>query len=288
MLAILYIYLKKNGGMCCKMEGAAEEEAELEELLPETEGLEGTTNVDGSNPAAPAPAPTDAGDGNTGDVPAPAAEEVTDVAAGAEESVQPCEEPSTNAGVVAEPEFVSEMPEEPPLEEVANEDAEAIQQVDFIESEEQEPVAIAGKVLVQFTYMPAANKVNLTLIRIGDLPPVERGGSETVQAHLCVLPMRKQRFRTKAVPVSKGVFNETFQFIHMTKDLVESCAIRLRIYGTQRFSKRLIGEVKMPLSKLDLTSPLADEQIWKNLSPKGLVAYWYGIDEEDEPDDDDW
>ena len=53
---------------------------------------------------------------------------------------------------------------------------------------------------------------------------------------------------------------------------MESCAIRLRIYGTQRFSKRLIGEVKMPLSKLDLTSPLADEQIWKNLNPKGLVV----------------
>ena len=39
--------------------------------------------------------------------------------------------------------------------------------VGFIESEEVEPIAIAGKVLVQFTYMPAANKVNLTLIRIG-------------------------------------------------------------------------------------------------------------------------
>lgn len=154
---------------------------------------------------------------------------------------------------------------------------EPVQGVDFIESEETEPLAIAGKVLVQFTYMPAANKVNLTLIRIGDMPPVERGGSETVQAHLCVLPMRKQRFRTKAVPVSKGVFNETFQFIHMTKDLVETCAIRLRIYGTQRFSKRLIGEVKMPLSKLDLTSPLADEQIWKNLSPKGLVVCAFNL-----------
>merc|ERR1719354_1366207 len=181
--------------------------------------------------------------------------------------------------------FETTIPQEP-LEQIATE--EQPQQVDFIESEEAEPVALAGKVLVQFTYMPAANKVNLTLIRIGELPPPERGGADMVQAHLCVLPMRKQRFRTKAVPVVKGVFNETFQFIHMTKDLVESCAIRLRIYGTQRFSKRLIGEVKMPLSKLDLTSPLADEQIWKNLNPKGLVAYWYGIDEEDEPDDDDW
>ncbi|XP_057315116.1 synaptotagmin-14-like [Hydractinia symbiolongicarpus] len=143
--------------------------------------------------------------------------------------------------------------------------------VDFIESEEPESLCIAGKILIQFTYMPAANKINLTVIRASDIPPVERGGADNIQVHLCVLPMRKQRYRTKAVPASKGVINMTFSFIHMTPDLVERCAIRLRVYSTQRFSKRLIGEVKVSLAQIDLTSPLADEQIWKNLSPKGLV-----------------
>ena len=120
--------------------------------------------------------------------------------------------------------------------------------------------------------MPNANKINLSLIRVGDMPPPERGGSENIQVHLCILPQRKQRCRTKAVPTSKGVFNETFQFIHMTKDVVERCAIRIRVYGTQRFSKRLIGETRIPLSQVDLTGPLCDETIWKNLSPKGLVV----------------
>ncbi|XP_057315117.1 synaptotagmin-14-like [Hydractinia symbiolongicarpus] len=137
--------------------------------------------------------------------------------------------------------------------------------------EEAEPLCVAGKILIQFTYMPAANKINLTVIRASDIPPVERGGADYIQVHLCVLPMRKQRYRTKAVPASKGVINMTFSFIHMTPDLVEKCAIRLRVYSTQRFSKRLIGEVKVSLAQIDLTSPLADEQIWKNLSPKGLV-----------------
>lgn len=156
------------------------------------------------------------------------------------------------------------------------------------EPEEAEPLCVAGKLLIQFTYMPAANKINLTVIRASDIPPVERGGADNIQVHLCVLPMRKQRYRTKAVPASKGVINMTFSFIHMTPDLVEKCAIRLRVYSAQRFSKRLIGEVKVSLAQIDLTSPLADEQIWKNLSPKGLVALFYGIDEEDEPDIDDW
>ena len=141
-----------------------------------------------------------------------------------------------------------------------------------VEEAEEPPLCAAGKVLVQFTYMPAANKVNLTVIRCQEMPEVERGGSEMIAVHLCVLPMRKQRQRTKSVSVSKGVFNETFSFIHMTRDLIETCGIRLRVYGTQRFSKRLIGEVKLPLSQVDLVSPLSDEQIWKYLRPKGLVV----------------
>lgn len=144
--------------------------------------------------------------------------------------------------------------------------------VGFIEVEEKEQICMAGKVLLSFTYMPAANKVNLKVVRAAELPPVERGGSENIQIHLCVLPMRKQRFRTTMQPSSQGVFNQTFQFVHMTKDLLEKCAIRLRVYGVQRFSKKLMGEIKIPLIKIDLTSPLADGDIWKNLAPKGLVV----------------
>lgn len=144
--------------------------------------------------------------------------------------------------------------------------------VGFIEVEEKEQICLAGKVLVSFTYMPAANKVNLKIIRTQDLPSVERGGSENIQIHLCVLPQRKQRYRTKMQSSTQGVFNQVFQFEHMTKDLLEKCAIRIRVYGVQRFSRKLMGEVKVPLSKIDLTSPLADGDIWMNLAPKGLVV----------------
>ena len=153
-----------------------------------------------------------------------------------------------------------------------NENNQANPDESAIPPEEPEPISVGGRILVQFLYMPNANKINLSLIRVGDMPPPERGGSENIQVHLCILPQRKQRCRTKAVPTSKGVFNETFQFIHMTKDVVERCAVRIRVYGTQRFSKRLIGETRIPLSQVDLTGPLCDETIWKNLSPKGLVV----------------
>ena len=144
--------------------------------------------------------------------------------------------------------------------------------VGFIEADE-EPLSIAGKVLVSFTYMPNANKLNLTVVRVADLPPVARGGADMVRIHLCVLPMRNQRFKTKNQSASQGVFNQTFQFVHMTKDLLESCAIRLRVYGKEGFvGQRLIGEAKIALIKIDLTSPLSDGDMWKNLAPKGEVV----------------
>ena len=144
--------------------------------------------------------------------------------------------------------------------------------VGFIEADE-EPLCIAGKVLFSFTYIPGANKLNLKVVRVADLPPVERGGAEMVKIHLCVLPMRNQRFQTKQQTAKQGVFNQTFQFVHMTKDLLETCAIRLRVYGKEGYiNKRLIGEAKIALAKVDLTSPLADGDMWKNLSPKGDVV----------------
>lgn len=174
---------------------------------------------------------------------------------------------------------------------VAETTIESTGDVGFIETEE-EPLCRGGKVLVSFTYMPAANKLNMKVIRMVDLPSVEVGGADTVQVHLCVLPMRKQRYRTKQIPVSQSqaIVNQTFLFVHMTSDMLDTSAIRLRVYGAQRFSKRIIGETRVPLSKIDLTSPLADGDIWKMLAPKGMVAKHFGIDEEDEVDDDidDW
>lgn len=144
--------------------------------------------------------------------------------------------------------------------------------VGFIEADE-EPLCIAGKVLISFTYIPGANKLLLKVVRLDELPPVARGGAEMVKIHLCVLPMRNQRFQTKQQSSTQGVINQTFQFVHMTKDLLESCAIRLRVYGkVGLINKRLIGEAKIALSKVDLTSPLADNDMWKNLSPKGEVV----------------
>jgi len=289
ILAIVYFVVLKDGKLCHGAMTGAEEGGEEKPLLSdETDGK--TTDVEkgaappGSKPASPGHQTP--------------AEETGDPDLTAVRPVETMEEgpgPSTSGdhgGDVGTPMTVA--PPQPSTTHskaktpVAESTSAAPEDVGFIVAEEEQLCA-AGKVLVSFTYMPNANKLNLKVIRTADIPPIERGGAENVQIHLCILPQRNQRFRTKVQPVSQGVFNTTFQFVHMTKDLLDSCAIRLRVYGTQRFSKRIIGETKFALIKIDLTSPLADGDIWKNLSPKGMVAQHLQIDEEDEPDDiDDW
>lgn len=266
IIAIIYFTVLKKD-LCRQMEGSVEEGEE-----PLLDGTDTQT----------AAAPTGETTGEDGGGGGGSTADVTDGGGGSKPAT-----PATS-NIIGTPDSFTSAPPAPSVVGAGDSVSAAGDPVGFIESEEPEQLCIAGKILIQFTYMPAANKINLSVIRAQDMPPVERGGSENIQVHLCVLPQRKQRFRTKAVTTTKGVFNETFQFIHMTIDLVESCAIRLRVYGTQRFSKRLIGEAKVPLSQVDLTSPLSDEAIWKTLSPKGLVALYYGIDEEDEPDLDDW
>jgi len=283
VLALVYFLVLKKKDLCGSMEGHAGDEEEGEKTAANGEAGPGTS---GELPAE------NAYEVNGGK---PAAGSTANIAGGDLVDAPPAKDSALNAIVtsVATAINVEGLAATPGGsgggdEGGGGEGGGGTAEGEIIPPDEPEPLAIGGKILVQFTYMPAANKINLTVIRAGEMPPPERGGSENIQVHLCILPQRKQRFRTKAVSTAKGVFNETFQFIHMTKDVVENCAIRLRVYGAQRFSKRIIGETRMSLSQIDLTSALADEQIWKTLSPKGLVAIYHNIDEEDEPDIDDW
>ncbi|XP_066911034.1 synaptotagmin-3-like isoform X2 [Clytia hemisphaerica] len=294
ILAILYFVVLKNENLCSGLtgHGTGEEGEEGEALLAtETENPDGP--VDGGGDGAGGSLATDVEKGlPTGSkkgspVASTSARGSPRVAASlVEEKPQPG---PSKAPIALPPSPVKpKSPQEPkPATNTTTESGGG--DVGFISTNEEAP-CLAGKVLMSFTYLPAANKLNLKVIRLAELPSIKRGGADSVRIHLCVLPMRKQRFKTKIQTASQGVFNQTFQFVHMTKDLLETCAIRLRVYGKKGFNTtKLIGEAKINLAKVDLTSPLADGDIWKNLSPKGEVAKYYNIDEEDEPDDiDDW
>uniref|UniRef100_A0A7M5X1N8 C2 domain-containing protein n=1 Tax=Clytia hemisphaerica TaxID=252671 RepID=A0A7M5X1N8_9CNID len=157
------------------------------------------------------------------------------------------------------------------IEAAGDETAESGEQdVGFIETvEEEEPLCIVGKVLITLLHYPDDNKLDLAVLKLDELPTVDRGGAENVSIHLCVLPGRKQRFKGKPQSVLQDEFNQAFTFSNITPETLETTAIRLRVYGKKGFLKqKLIGEVQIALGKENLTD---GEEIWKSLSPKGDV-----------------
>lgn len=82
---------------------------------------------------------------------------------------------------------------------INSEPAESVGPQSFIKpaADPPPPIALAGKLLVEFTYINGAEKLNVLIVRAGDLPEKERGGSSQIAVHLTILPLKKPRFRTK-------------------------------------------------------------------------------------------
>ena len=139
--------------------------------------------------------------------------------------------------------------------------------------DEQQPLSVVGKLLLEIQYFPQASKLNVTVIRAAEIPSRARGGASTIQIRLVLLPLKRHRFKTKVRPASNPVFNETFTFYNVDPPSVDQSTVRIRLYGHERVSRdRLIGELEMPLKQAELTGPSADEPIWKTLRPKGLTV----------------
>ena len=135
-------------------------------------------------------------------------------------------------------------------------------------------ISPGGKILVQFTYVPTKHEIQLTLIRLAEMPSPERGGSYTVKAHLCLLPTKQQRYHSRTVYTQTGILNETFRFRNMTIEGLKKSIIRVRIYATKVFGlrKRIVGEIELPLSQLDVSMTTVKKQTWKTLTPRGMVV----------------
>jgi len=295
LLCILNQILKRN--ICCRhMEGMESPEDEEEgNLAGASESSPLLDTTEGGVPQANGAVPT-SGDGEGGATPAPGADQ-TD--AGPSSGTVPTTSPGANtlketeSGIPLETmpatpgsEAMTNVPPTPsevgPGESASNFGGSAANE---IPDEPEEPVALAGKLLVEFTYVPGGEKLTVTVIRAEALPEKERGGTNVVMVHLTILPYKNQRFRTKQVAASKQVFNEKFTFVNVTPDIIEDCSMRMRLYGKERFGRRLMGEINIPLKEIDLSSPLCDEPRWKVLLPKGLVAALAEYEEKDSDED---
>lgn len=137
---------------------------------------------------------------------------------------------------------------------------------------EDELVSTCGRLLLETTFSPVAKKMTISVVRAADIPGPDRGGTPTVQVHLTVLPNRKFKFRTKPKPAESPVFNEKFHIYPVSVEALEEMSMRVRLYGKSRFSKKVLGELEILFTEVDLHSDLSDEPMWKTLLPYGMAA----------------
>ena len=137
---------------------------------------------------------------------------------------------------------------------------------------EEEPVSNCGKILLETTFSPVANKMIISVVRAADVPGVDRGGTAMVEVHLAILPNKKWKFRTTARPANSPVFNERYTLYPVGLKMLEEMSIRVRLYGKKTFGKKVLGELEVPMTDIDLHSDLSDEPMWKTLLPYGMVV----------------
>ena len=133
----------------------------------------------------------------------------------------------------------------------------------------------AGKVFLEFNYSISTQQLTVTVIKASDIPSKARGGASAVQIRLVLLPTKNHRFKTKVRPASNPVFNETFCFLYVDQLAINQFAMRIRMYGQERYNQgRLIGELIVLLKDLNLSISKSEEekQVWKTLIPRALTV----------------
>lgn len=130
-----------------------------------------------------------------------------------------------------------------------------------------------GALELMFEYNESARKVMVTVLRAHDLPSRDRGGANSVQVRLLLLPHKRQKFRTKIKQAGEDMtFNETFAFTRISPEEVNTMGLRVRLYGCERMRREhLVGETVLPFQCLALDQP---STMWLMLEPRSNLAHW--------------
>ena len=99
---------------------------------------------------------------------------------------------------------------------------------DVSDLQEREPVLISkcGSIEATFSYDPAHNRMNVTVHQARDIPTKDRGGANSTQVRLLLLPSKKVRHKTKIKMGDNPEFQETLSFKVPLSELI-TCVCRI-------------------------------------------------------------
>lgn len=133
-----------------------------------------------------------------------------------------------------------------------------------------EPLSTMGKILLYIKYLPNSEKILLKILKVFDMPNLNRGGTKTIQVHLCLLPEKKQRYRSRVVPYTNNTTELNYSYEFSGGNDINIFFIRIRVYSVKATRKKVFGETRVPLRELSMWSD--GIEFLQDLLPRGIVV----------------
>ncbi|KAL5008176.1 hypothetical protein ScPMuIL_013757 [Solemya velum] len=131
-------------------------------------------------------------------------------------------------------------------------------------------ISRCGTLEVTFSYDPKRGRMALTIHQARDIPSKERGGANSSQVRVLLLPTRKQRHKTKVKAGENPVFQEAYIFTKIPPEEVQGMGVRFRLYGCERMRReRMIGESIVGFASLNLETATTH---WVVLEPRSNLS----------------
>eukprot|EP00112_Aurelia_sp_Birch-Aquarium-sp1_P010755 Seg229.4 transcript_id=Seg229.4/GoldUCD/mRNA.D3Y31 product="Synaptotagmin 1" protein_id=Seg229.4/GoldUCD/D3Y31 len=124
-----------------------------------------------------------------------------------------------------------------------------------------------GRVRFSMSFNADDNIVTVTVIEARDIPAADPSGFSDPYTKVAIIPAGRKEYKTKVKPKTVNpVFEQSFNFKHITYAQLTSSYLHLKVFDYDRFSGHdLLGEAKVPIIDIDLTKPV-DE--WRILQPE--------------------
>eukprot|EP00794_Sanderia_malayensis_P012748 gene12748-14054_t len=158
------------------------------------------------------------------------------------------------------------------LKDVEDCDVECIKVADLKDSDEYQRIIMCLRYLsarIRFSMSFNADEkiATVTVIQACDVPGADLSGLSDPYAKCAIVPAGKKEFKTKVkMKTVNPVFDQTFNFKHITYAQLTSSYLHMKVFDYDRFSGHdMLGEAKVPIIDLDLTRPI-DE--WRILQPE--------------------
>lgn len=123
-----------------------------------------------------------------------------------------------------------------------------------------------GSLEMTFLYDAPVRSMTVHVLQARDLPNKTRSQPLQSQVRVLLLPLKKQKFKTKIRSSENPQYMESFLFHKINPEDVHGLSLRIRIYGCERMRRqRLIGEAIITFASLNLE---VENNLWVLLMPR--------------------